>query len=358
MSTKKHSADYVALLVNYFEPTVVLPVEIAPGFSLRHANETELGIFRNYDNAVNFGRGDSRIHRYHISFSGPVRHKTNEDFTGYVIEFGLRQWGREGRVKHSPFELFEFASAISTAGLRAILICESRSEIVPYPFTHSFHRHTVLRQRALARFLKGIPKLGTGEISEIQELLERLTALDDKDYFVIEAIRRFMQGELVSRESDFHVFGLFALIEFLATHAPAKADGSDSLTKQISTKCPRIVEKLILTDLVKNHFTETPEDRLWKILYGYRSAIAHGGRIDFSGAWSKGGYADLKSRAEHRGVPLRICSKPVKALRTGPRLCQRIEKRVARPRLTATEGKSVTAPRTCSARQSNSICCW
>ena len=140
--------QYVAFLVNFFEPAMKLPVEIVPGMILRRSTEAERKAFEPYNEAAHFDREDTRITRHRIPFGpGPVRIETNEDFQGYVIQFSLREWARYGNEPHSMFDRLELACSVSEAGLRPVLVCEMKRGIEPLFFTHDLHRHSVLRRR-------------------------------------------------------------------------------------------------------------------------------------------------------------------------------------------------------------------
>jgi hypothetical protein len=278
-----HGRDYIAFLVNYFQPTIRLPAEIVPGCVLRKATAKEQATFQKYDEVAHFGCGDSRIRRYRIPLIGDIKEETNEDFAGYVLEFGLLQWGKCGKESHSEYERVELASSVSEAGLRPVIICENRSNgLEPYFFTHDVHRHTVLRSRALSQFLKKIPTLTETDLAEIRELTNRLRQLKPEHRFAIEAIERFTQVEVISLASDFHTFGLFTIIEYLLTHPPKKDDETDTLTNQMRRKCPAVAATFDRSVSPGNYFDGLNADRAWKILYSYRSAIAHGGSVDFT----------------------------------------------------------------------------
>jgi hypothetical protein len=68
------------------------------------------------------------------------------------------------------------------------------------------------------------------------------------------------------------------------------------LTKQIRAKAPLIAQHFDHAISIIEFFEEMPADKVWKILYSYRSAIAHGGKIDFAVRSTKNGYAELRDR--------------------------------------------------------------
>jgi hypothetical protein len=290
-------AKYIAFLVNFFEPAMKLPVSLLPGMILRRSTEAERKAFEPYNKAAHFDREDNRITRTRIPFgTGPVRTETNEDFQGYVIQFSLREWARYGKEHHPMFDRLELACSVAEAGLRPVLVCEIKTNVEPLFFTHDLHRHSVLRRRSLGSFLKRIPRLTAGDLEEIRDLVTRIRNLPPAANFVLEAMDRFKQVELISYDSDFHIFGLFTIVEYLLTHAPRLEDRSDSLTKQISAKCPAINQRFPAPVVLADFFEPMTDEKGWKILYSYRSAIAHGGRIDFRKTYSKSDYRQLRSR--------------------------------------------------------------
>lgn len=75
--------------------------------------------------------------------------------------------------------------------------------------------------------------------------------------------------------------GLFAVIESLITHSPKSE--SDSISHQIAAKVKLLSNRF--EDRVEHDFGPIDEVNLWKKLYGFRSKLAHGGKVDFTGAY-------------------------------------------------------------------------
>lgn len=82
--------------------------------------------------------------------------------------------------------------------------------------------------------------------------------------------------------SDFHVLGLFAIVEMLVTHNPKLEDRGDSISHQICTKLPLLFNRFASPIDMTSYFGQVAPKKVWAQLYGYRSAIAHGGTADFS----------------------------------------------------------------------------
>lgn len=96
------------------------------------------------------------------------------------------------------------------------------------------------------------------------------------------AVGMFHDIRLVPNTSGLYFLGLFSVLELLLTHNPQDRENADSLNHQLSTKIPLIDKRLPS----KIDYSEMPdmktEGGLWKTLYAYRSAIAHGENPDFT----------------------------------------------------------------------------
>jgi hypothetical protein len=87
---------------------------------------------------------------------------------------------------------------------------------------------------------------------------------------------------LIPHGSGLYLLGLFAVLELLLAHKPEDRENADSLSHQLSTKIP-LIDRRLSSRIDYSSIREiTSPERLWKILYAYRSAIAHGEQLDFS----------------------------------------------------------------------------
>jgi hypothetical protein len=77
-----------------------------------------------------------------------------------------------------------------------------------------------------------------------------------------------------------YILGLFTVIESLLTHSPH--GGYDSLGHQIKSKM-RLLDKRFQQPLDMSPFGTIEPDKLWSKLYEYRSRVAHGGNLEFTG---------------------------------------------------------------------------
>jgi hypothetical protein len=81
-------------------------------------------------------------------------------------------------------------------------------------------------------------------------------------------------------DSPLLFLGYFAILESLLTHQPKPADTIDSITRQVK-------RKIILLDnrwqprIDYSPFPKSAPERIWSVMYSYRSCLAHGGDPDF-----------------------------------------------------------------------------
>lgn len=81
--------------------------------------------------------------------------------------------------------------------------------------------------------------------------------------------------------SEFHILGLFAIIEMLITHNPKLEDRGDSITHQMQSKIPLLSRRFHKPLDVASFFGNASTKKIWSALYAYRSSLAHGGLPDF-----------------------------------------------------------------------------
>ena len=86
---------------------------------------------------------------------------------------------------------------------------------------------------------------------------------------------------LLPESSNFHVLGLFAIIEMLITHNPKLEDRGDSITHQMQSKIPLLARRFDRPLAYGNFANGASEKKIWGALYKYRSSLAHGGKPDF-----------------------------------------------------------------------------
>lgn len=126
-----------------------------------------------------------------------------------------------------------------------------------------------------ARVLK-VKELET--LKEIMELVENLPTEYD---FVSHAFKNFSSIRMVPRYSELRTVGYFAIIEALITHSPRLTETLDSISHQIRNKAMLVRKRFGRRIEMKTYFLPASEEKIWNLLYGYRSCLAHGSKPDF-----------------------------------------------------------------------------
>ncbi len=95
------------------------------------------------------------------------------------------------------------------------------------------------------------------------------------------AMNMFDSLSFLMQNSEFHVLGLFAIIEMLITHNPKLEDRGDSITHQMQSKIPLLSRRFSKPLEFASFQSNVSEKKIWAALYMYRSILAHGGVPDF-----------------------------------------------------------------------------
>lgn len=125
----------------------------------------------------------------------------------------------------------------------------------------------------------GSLKITTKEMSVIDDYFKAIKSCEKEQPHINKAVRDFFQLKSLPRQSSMVVLGYFAIIEALVTHDPK--EDFDSLNHQISTKMTLLSKRFERQLDYAGQFGQFEWEKVWKKLYGYRSALAHGTSADF-----------------------------------------------------------------------------
>lgn len=134
----------------------------------------------------------------------------------------------------------------------------------------------------------------TQVLLRVQQYVDWIEAAEKQAGAPIFALNEFMDLRNLPSGSNLQIIGCFAAIESLITHNPELAakkisptgqpvkesPSRHSLNHQLKTKLP-LLERFFERTLDYSGFGST-KGQVWKELYGFRSAIAHGSKIDFA----------------------------------------------------------------------------
>jgi hypothetical protein len=121
----------------------------------------------------------------------------------------------------------------------------------------------------------------TPDIAEnIAFVQDKLQACDQKLMNPTPLTEQLLELDALPYDSPLLFLGYFAILESLLTHQPRPTDTIDSITRQVKRKIVlldnRWQPRIDYSPLPKS----TPE-RVWSVMYSYRSCLAHGGDPDF-----------------------------------------------------------------------------
>jgi hypothetical protein len=137
---------------------------------------------------------------------------------------------------------------------------------------------TLAYQRQMMEWVKGDPHpiLDAAAISRVTDSYAALCRLNREAHpGARRAVEMFDLFARMPLMQVFDVLAMFMLIEMLLTHNPNDKEIGDSLTHQVCNKVPFVFERMG-SQIDYSVFGVADRDRIWRKLYAYRSAIAHG----------------------------------------------------------------------------------
>lgn len=135
--------------------------------------------------------------------------------------------------------------------------------------------------------------ISTSHFLEAQRLLQTLETLNTRHQFIYQAAKLLSELRRLSDYSRFQTIGLFAVLESLVVHKPRLEESLDSISHQLQGKMRLIANRISSVNHLTRTLGDPSEAKLWRLLYTYRSAIAHGQPVEFNGK-----LASLKSNQE------------------------------------------------------------
>lgn len=146
--------------------------------------------------------------------------------------------------------------------------------------------HTVAAMRFNDGLFCSVTSDDVQEIVSINSQLQGSALQTKKLVFQLQNLKGLPHG------SPLRFLGYFALLESILTHAPKPDDRYDSITRQVKKKLA-LLDNRWARRINYSPFSGLTAERVWALMYSYRSAIAHGGTSDFAGE-----FKSLKT-AEH-----------------------------------------------------------
>ncbi len=124
----------------------------------------------------------------------------------------------------------------------------------------------------------------TVDFEVAEQLRVKLASLPDRYAFIRLASDMMTEIRLIPWRSRLQVIGYFSIIESLVAHKPRLPESLDSISHQIQGKLQLLCNEAGFASIVDGHFSS--DKTIWKCLYAYRSALAHGNAVNFNGQFS------------------------------------------------------------------------
>lgn len=270
-------------------------IELIPNYTFRRANESEINIIKE---KILEGVPQN-IRRYNLPYECIVKEEIYENQTSYhhdeIEKDKWKYWviAHQGVMGNELNELrkalallptdLEIGFDIQWFKLRDAEKEGSMWSPVPLHIIELYSDHEFSSKNAT--------KLKDDDVAKAGELYNLVTSYDKSYDFIDHALSNYMHLRRIPKKSEILAVGYFSIIESLVTHPPRLTETLDSISHQLRNKIVLLSKKFENTINYHNRFGEIGLEKLWTKLYGYRSAIAHGTKVDFK----SGQFSNLKN---------------------------------------------------------------
>jgi hypothetical protein len=274
----------LAFVISNVEIEGELPQEVYPSHVFRRANEKEIDAIHKildsvsvhshniepipYRHIIRVEKSDSRSSFHHEEIP-------RENWRCWIIAFERTNL-KVRDIEHVAFLLPIDLDIGLTIFFSVANQLGSVSGWCPLPL-HLIEKYTEVSFRT-----ENAKKLHSNDIASIPRILESMECLPEEAGFVKRAIENYCSVRSIPGKPEIRVVGYFAIIESLITHAPRLTETLDSINHQIVHKIVSLRKRFRRNIPYESYFLAVNENRLWKLLYAYRSYLAHGEKPDFS----------------------------------------------------------------------------
>lgn len=192
-----------------------------------------------------------------------------------------RYWIIERKISEDDRYLFRDAIQLCTKDLNSLFYSLYKENGEPHGIVYSRGIfYNFLDDVWAGNYIKSFSKKDAEEITHLYKLLENFKKEEINHMFIKKALEDFRMLKTVSKRTPFFFVSMFSIIESLITHNPS--NNSKSINHQLITKLS-LLNKRFENPMILSDFFKSPAsfENTIKLLYGYRSAIAHGSIVDF-----------------------------------------------------------------------------
>jgi len=251
---------------------------LAPGHELRRATPEEITIIRDRLQLLGPGPDLRYVHLWEQQWpykSGPLNPLPEAEWRYFVMAF------TGSNATESELErAFDLAPVELEVGFTVLNHVVGTSQATGVAYIPGRLFHVLEHARSNASFFVDV---SAADIEEIQNIHSRLQLHDHRLVDVQGLAIRLSQLKELSLNSPLRFLGYFAVLESLLTHAPKPSDPYDSITRQVKQKMA-LLNNRWSRKLDYSAFGNARPEKIWDVMYQYRSRVAHGSAPDFTGA--------------------------------------------------------------------------
>lgn len=250
---------------------------LAPGHELRRATNAEIAIIKN---ALRISDGGLLGLRH---FQWESRKEEDGQFT----PLPEKEWkyfviGFEG-YNDGIVEL-EQAFSITQCGIRIAFTAVTIS-IHPRPGEYGIVYSTNTIFQTVEECTWGrtdFLEVSETDVKEIAQFCDKLQAGTEPSKRMRQITRQMLDLQGIPPKSPLRFLGYFGILESLLTHKPNPEDPYDSITRQIKKKIA-LLNNRWRPRIEYDSFGGKNAEKVWTMMYDYRSSLAHGDTPNFQG---------------------------------------------------------------------------
>ena len=274
----------IAFVASHLDAQDAGEIEIAPGHVFRRALDEEIGIIASaVTEAAKAGKG------FWVPYNGTYIAEKVDGGTTFSFK----------PLESAAWKYWVVAFERLSPILREI---EHAASLLPIDFEFAFHAYFarpgvdddfsaqsaiplhIIERYSDPELAFDSPKhISKSKLSRVPEILSQMAGIAVSHGFIRRAISNFVELKRLPRRSDLEVVGLFAIMESLITHLPRLTESLDSINHQIANKIKLLTRRFTRPVESTRYFEGVYDGKLWKKLYAYRSAVAHGNNPEISG---------------------------------------------------------------------------
>lgn len=275
----------IAFVVSHLSLDDRTPVEIFPGHTFRQATPDEIAEIKKQLTIATRG-----LAAPWAAYEGVVHEERHEGSTTFhvkpLLESEWKYWVIAFEGNNADLHELELMANLLPVEFDVgfILFYEGPKQSGKQMGMSLIPLHIVEKYTSFDLSYKNAQKVTPEQLKSIGMTLQSFRQIPESFVFIKIATRNFFELRRIPATSDLIVVGLFAIIESLITHAPRLSETLDSINHQITNKIILLRKEYEQQILPSTYFQQCSEESIWKKLYSYRSAVAHGTPPDFSGS--------------------------------------------------------------------------